>query len=108
MSIPRHRIALFIILALIAGCAQFQSQIETSGGKVYVGMTTEQISGLLGPPDHVARGYACQYSTKFFGFVPGDHTVEWAWKRENSTIVAYLQGGQVDYLAEFPKTESKE
>ena len=87
-----------VLVALLGvGCAgRLHSRINTSKGLVYVGMSSDAIVEVLGPPETVGDGpYGCQYTSNFFMLTAGDHTVEWTWCDRLSRIVAWLEYNRV-------------
>ncbi len=95
----KRSLAVVLVATMLGACGgTTHSQIDVEGkGRIYVGMSNDKLSEVMGGPDSVGRGeYGCPYSGKFFGFQPGAHTVEWAWKRpDGSVVVAYMDHGSV-------------
>ena len=96
-----------VVLALGVGCAGRNVQrYESTKGPVYVGMSTDAITEVLGPPETVGEGpYGCRYTTKFFLLTAGDHTVEWSWRDDLARIIAWLEFNRVYKLGVIQETD---
>ncbi len=92
-------LAMVLVASVLVACGgTTHSQIDVGGkGRIYVGMSNDKLSEVMGEPDSAGSGeYGSHYSHKFFGFRPGTRTVEWAWKRpDGSVVVAYMDHGSV-------------
>src|SRR5687768_10952686 len=90
---------LLLLASLSSACAGTQtSRLETAKGPVYVGMSGEELTRVLGAPHSVTRGQYPPHAGAFFGLQPGVGTIEWAWTNRDPTIVAYLDFGSVSFL----------
>ena len=90
------------LLLCLVGCAgTWKNCILTDDGAIYVGMSQEMLSKVMGAPHEVGSGpYGCKYTNKWPGgfTVNSNSVVEWAWHRETDIVVAYLFRGQVERL----------
>ncbi len=105
-----HRVplirAMVVSLALVLLCTacatrgRLYDQLRVGQLSVYVGMSGQQITGVLGPPNNIGRGtYGSHYTGQFLLFTAGRNTLEWAWNLvDQSILVAYLDYNQVRYL----------
>ena len=106
----RFLIYVLMCVSLSACGGNLYSQVRTSSGSLYVGMSGEQATNLMGPPEAVGQGrYGCHFVKYFFGFEPGTRTAEWAWKDPggDGVVVAYIDGGAVSFLGLVPKDKIK-
>jgi len=96
---------LVCLLVFVAGCGgTLHDRYTCSKGTVYTGMSSDALRETMGAPHEVHQGrYTCKYSGKFFGSMPGDYTVEWAWHVEGGILVAYMDFGQVRKIGWIPK-----
>ena len=104
---------LFVVLCLFTSACggNLYSQVRTNSGSLYVGMSGDQATNVMGPPEAVGQGrYGCHFVRYFFGFEPGTRTAEWAWRDPSGSggvVVAYIDGGVVSYLGLVPKDKLK-
>lgn len=95
------------LLLCLVGCAgTWKNRIVTDDGAIYVGMSQEMLSEVMGAPHEVGRGrYGCKYENVWPGgfMVNSESVVEWAWHHGTEITVAYLDHGQVLRLGTVKK-----
>jgi len=76
----RKIVTLALMMTVVCACGSTHSQIDVRGkGRIYVGMSNDKLSEVMGEPDSVGRGkYGCHHDANFFGFTPGEQTIEWS------------------------------
>ena len=90
------------LLVVVAACGggKLYAQIEVEPGKrVYEGMSSAEIKGVLGVPSFVSSSPSRKYEAEFMLDTIDPSWVEWAWHQSDGTIlVAYMHGGIVQKL----------
>jgi hypothetical protein len=89
-----------IILLLLSGCAgTMYNAINTDAGCVTVGMSVDQAMAMLGPPAMANSYPSFEYLYSFpGGLMPATNTIEFVWKKNGKTLVAYCDHGRVSKL----------
>ena len=108
------RLVILGSLLLVACYGRLVNQLQTPNGRLYKGMSADDVDDIMGPPHYVGSESASLFNkdwsyfrAKHFMF-SGSAAVEWAWELHNGdVVVVWMTHGAVVELATVPADERK-
>jgi len=94
-------LALVLFVVAACGSGKLYNQVDVGGNeRIYEGMSSDEITKVMGRPDNVSSGTSRKYETEFMMLGMKESQIEagwieWAWNRPGKIYVAYLSGGIV-------------